>query len=281
MGLKKTAILVFLSAVFLWAGQAWAFSISPTRTLITADPGTSQTVSVTINNNGTNYSAFIFKVLGAVEDEKGRPVFGTGIEVAENWVVSLGDGKFLVKIPKDAAPGSHYLGLAVIPTAETRGKISLNTQLVSLLTIQVSGVVHEAVSINNWKVEKKLAENGWVFELGLVNNGNIEVPLSGSVVIKDFRGVKVFSSDINLGNKLLAGSSRNLKPEIGAGSGVVWPGLYKVQVNVTYGKTGQLVSAVYDLWYFPWWSQALFVVLILAFFILLRFLSIRKKNRQL
>jgi hypothetical protein len=308
---KLPLYLIFLLTFFIAALPARAFEISPVKSLFTVDPGTTQTIIVKIKNTlpfipplkGEGQGVgFKLNVLGMMQDEDGRPIFARGIDAAESWVypennlvnIKSGETKsvnFIIKIPTDAVAGSYYLGLAVEPVLEKGGQTSLATRLVSLLTLEVKGLVQESVIIEKWEPSARLGEQNDLeikklkFDLGLKNNGTIEVLMHGQIAIRNWKGEEIFSEPIILGNKLLAGSKRALHPEIilrndinlSTGQAGL-PGLYSAQVKINYGRTNQIVSAISYVWYFPRWSKIVLgvIILILVFLIFWRIRKVRR-----
>lgn len=276
--------------LFFTAQSASAFQISPVKSLFTVNPGTNQTMVVKIKNTEKNILTFKLSVLGMTQDENGKPVFLRGADVAESWVypesnsVSLKAGEtksvnFIAKIPGDALSGSQYLGLAVEPVMPKSDQASLNSRLVSMLTLQVTGVVNESVMVEKWARLKDVSDNkNWKFDLSLKNNGTIEVDLAGMVAVKNWQGEEIFTEQIILGNKLLAGSKRVLQPQITMQDRVKLPGLYQAQVKVNYGRTNQTATAVEYVWYFPMWSRV--VAVVGGFFLVLLVVLLVKKIRN-
>lgn len=283
-----TAIIAL--ACFGFIGISKAFGISPIKILLTVDRNTSQTVVFKINNSSASAGETTFKlsVLGVRQDEAGLPVFERGISAAENWVypennlvkVKAGETKsvnFIIKTPEDALPGSHYLGLAAEPVQQTNSG-GLNSRLVSLLTLQVQGLVNESLQIEKWDLQAGAIGNDvWKFDLKLKNNSVIEVPMQAQVAIRNWQGEEIFVEPIVLGNKLLANSRRALSPEILLKNNISLPGLYQAQVKVNYGKTNQSVSSIAYIWYLPIWSKAAAAVFALILVVIFYFLIKRKK----
>src|SRR3989344_6579314 len=267
-------LLIFFS-LFIATAPARAFEISPVKSLLTIDPGASQTIIVKIKNTEKNNLTFKLNVLGMMQDENGLPIFSRGTDVAENWVYpennsanrKSGETKsinFIIKIPADAVSGSYYLGLAVEPVLEKNDQASLTTRLVSLLTLQVKGTVQESVLIEKWAPVNAMADKKiWKFDLNLKNDGTIEVTMRAAAAIRNWRGEEIFSEPIVLGNKFLAGSKRVLHPEIILKNGIGLPGLYSAQIKINYGLTNQTVSAIAYVWYFPRWSKIILGIIIL------------------
>jgi hypothetical protein len=287
--MKITLTLLLTTAViFLVVSPVRAFSISPVKILLTADPDVNQTTILKINNSEKTDQIFKLDVLGTTQDETGLPVFGRGTEVAESWVypenntvkVKAGETKsvsFIVNIPSDAAAGSHYFGLAVEPVVED-SKNNLNSRLVSLLFLQVKGLVREELLVEKWEPRANISNNkNLTFSLKLKNSGVVEVPLRGTVAVRNWHGDEIFSEPIVLGNKLLADSYRVLSPKIILRDNISLPGLYQFQLKVNYGLTNQMSSAIAYVWYFPSWSRWVVVFFGLLIILAVIFLIKRKK----
>lgn len=284
--------LVFILSFLVKAGIAEAFSISPTKILLTIEPGKSGEVFVEVANSEKQDATFANKVLGVRQDNEGRPVFLSDYTVAEKWVhpkidkIFLRSGSkekmyFTIQVPIGTPAGAYYLAL-IIQAASMGGDIGLTGQIVSLLNLQVSGVVSESVRINKWEFnEQKSGRDNWRLLLNLENNGDIEVFLNGNLSVNSWRGREIFKEKLNLGNKLLARSSRFLQPEFSlAKKHIYLPGLYQVKVDISYGKTNQLVSGSVYIWYWPVWSKIagfILLFLTLAMFVWLKRIFKRKK----
>ncbi len=273
------AILTF----FITALPAHAFGISPAKSFFTVDPNSSQTIVLKITNSESNNLTFKLNVLGMVQDENGKPIFTRGVDAAESWVypennlinIKSGETKsvnFIIKIPKDGVSGSYYLGLAVEPVLQKNSPASLNTRLVSLLTLEVKGSVQESLIVEKLEPLSGITDQkDWKFNLNLKNNGTIEVLMQGKIAIRNWQGEDIFSEPIILGNKLLAGSKRVLHPEINLKNNFYLPGLYSAQLKINYGRTNQTVSAIAYVWYFPMWSKiALALAVLLVGFLIFR-----------
>ncbi len=285
---NKFIFLLATLAFFVVAQPVHAFAITPVRMLLTIDPGATQTAVVKIFNSEKIDLTFKLSVLGVEQNEAGEPIFGRGVEEAENWVypednmvkIKSGETKsvnFIIKTPQDASPGSHYVGFAVEPLIATQG--GLNSRLISLVTMQVTGVVNESLIIEKWEKIDIADEHNWKFNLTLQNNGTVEVPLKQGVIsIKNWRGEEIVSEPIVLGNKLLVGSQRVLAPITALNNALSLPGLYQASVMIKYGITNQTVSAISYIWYFPQWSKITAVVLAAALVLLLGFALFRKRK---
>ena len=284
--MKKFAILCSIILVFFIALPARAFEISPIKLLLTADSDSTQTIVLKVKNTADKDLPFSFTVLGMRQDGAGLPVFERGINSAEAWVypesnaatLKAGETKsinFIVKIPAQTAPGSYYVGLSAEPTTSS----NLNARLVSLLTLQVSGIVQESLLIEKWDV-KGIIDNqqGWQFNLGIKNAGSVEVPISGQVHIRNYKGTTIFSEPISAGNTLLVGAKRLLSPQIMLQHRLQLPGLYQAQIQLSYGKPNQTASAIVYVWYIPWWGKLVGGAVIILFLVLLTKFWIKRRK---
>ncbi len=210
--------------------------------------------------------------MGIRQDEAGKPVFEKDINSAEQWVKAqdelarIGAGKthemsFIVSPPKGASPGSHYVGLMIEAVKEKEAPVGLSASLASILVLQISGTAKEKVDIVGWSVNKNEAEV-LSFELGLKNNGNVEVPLEGMLYLKNWKGEKILEKKISLGNVLLASSDRSLNVRIAyKEAGISSTGLYKAGIVIKYGLTGQAVDSQISFWHFEKWLLFGFLML--------------------
>lgn len=287
--IKKICILVLLLGIFVAVKPAQAFSISPVKALVTIDPGTTETVVVKIKNTEKKDQIFILSVFGTQQDNAGLPIFARGLEEAESWVypenntVKLKPGEtksvnFIIKTPDSAIAGSHYLALAVEPKLINNVGNTVNSRLVSLLTLQVAGQVNEEILVEKWNALVNFSsKKNWKFDLKIKNSGVVEVLMKGLLAVRDWKGDEIFSEPVVLGNKLLAGSYRVLSPTVILKENINLPGLYQVQIKIKYGLTNQNTSAITYVWYFPVWSRVLggvFLIILLLFI----FLKIKRKN---
>ncbi len=269
---------------------AQAFSITPVKALLTVDPGTSQTIVLKIKNTEKNNLTFKLNVLGVTQDENGKPVFSRGSSLAESWVypennlveIKSGETKsvnFIIKTPADAVAGSYYLGLSVEPVLAKTSQSSMTPNLISLLTLEVKGLVRESVNIEKWEAVAGVSGNKtWNFNLNLKNDGTIDVLMQGKITIKDWKGDDIFSEPIILGNKLLAGAKRVLHPQVILKNDINLPGLYLAQIKINYGRTQQTVLATVYVWYLPVWSKIVLAIIGLGIIFLATVIITRPKK---
>jgi hypothetical protein len=287
---KRYFFILFIFSSFFLIQDADALVISPARFNVTIEPGASQNLIIKIKNDEAQKVDLNLKVLGAKQDEYGRPLFFSGIEKAEEWVkpktnkITVGasqekNAEFLIEIPKQIIPGSHYLGLAVeqIQT-ENSNQVGLSGRLVALLTLRITGNITEDANFVKWTGRNFTWNKEWPFVLELKNQGNIEVALTGETAIKNWRGKEIFRQPVFLGNSLLAGAIRFNSGKVKIGDKIKWPGLYQTEMRITYGQSEKRISKVFYIWYFPKWSAAAFFAMM--FIILWRMIrKIRRKRK--
>ena len=288
-------IIIVIVFVLLKIGQADAFSITPTKAIITVNAGATDEYKIWIKNEEKNSKNFNLKITGFEQDNSGKPVFGNNKSEAEKWIkfnqnnllLNIGESKSVdiaIAVPIDAKPGSYYVAVVAEALSASSSQISgtnLSGQVVSLLFLQVGGLVNESIKITKWEPQKDLIiGNNWNFYLNLANNGDIETPMIGSLKINNWRGQNIIEEKINLGNQLLANSVRFLYPEMKLDSKSVYlPGLYQAQINIKYGKTGQTIAKMTNIWYFPKYSMWLGGCLALISILFFVFKKLRRSEK--
>jgi hypothetical protein len=265
----KIYILGLCFSLLFFVVPAQAFSISPTKVLVTLTAGGSDVVKMNIKNESDQVENYQVSIVNVEQDDVGRPIFNGIQSPAMTWIkpeenISTltawenKEIKFLIETPEEAQAGSYYLGLAVKKIANTEDVLlpnELSGQLVSLLYLKVSGLANESLNIFLWQADKKfIQQREWSYILGLKNQGNIEVPLQGTLLIRNWRNKEIYQKELTLGPTLIATEERKMDVKIKTDQGFLWPGLYQAQINIMFGKSQQSVSGIFSFWYFPWWS---------------------------
>lgn len=239
-----------MASLFI-ASNARAMSISPVRYLATMKPGKQAAVIVTIKNDKAETVNYNLLVLGAEQNNEGHPIFQSGISAAESWIkpenefVSIGGGKektvnFLINIPGEAYPGFYYLGLAAQERNLNVGQIGLTSRLVTLLSLQVAGEAQEILRINNW--EKQPNSGIWAFSAILENKGNVDLPLRGEIVVRNWLKKEAGRQIVYLGNNLLPNTARNLSLNFNQEK-LPWSPWYWAGLEANYGRAGAKTAA--------------------------------------
>lgn len=252
------------------------------------EQGTSKIVKIKIRNNEKNTAKYKISILGVKQDEEGYPIYGSGTEEAENWVSSEQDfveiapskeveASFVINIPKGVFPGSHYVGLSAEPILFGEEK-NFTGKLISLLLLEVSGTVDESLNIIKWSGEKQIYWNLKNIKLDAVfkNEGTAEIPIKGRLRLYNWLDKKVVDEEVFLGGVILPDTQRKNEVLLPIKNGWYYPGIYRAQLDLVYGRTAQKTSVQYPFWYFPpsWLIVGgLFILLIIL-------LLIKKTNNK-
>lgn len=270
---KGLTFLLFFSPLFFLVSPVAALTISPLRYQVSSSPGTTQTVTVTIQNDQATTAKYKVFVVGVKQDAAGHPIFGSRFDSAEQWVqpetkfIELPSrGKksvgFLITIPAGTPPGTHLVALTVEPTPTQANEPRLAARAATLLSVVVAGTVYEALSIERWaSYSVVLSGKQWPAIISLKNNGTIPTAVQGIVLIRSWWGQEVARQTIPLGNAILTQSFRKLSPLLVVPS-VRWPGPYQAQLIVTYGQSHTTASALATIWYIPLWSYPAIIILV-------------------
>ena len=290
--MRKFFLLVIVVGLLAISLPVDAFSIRPSKILLTVDQGKTKVIPIEIINNEKKDLFFIAKVYFVKQTGEGKPEFVNNYSESEKWIIpptneifvksgDKGVANFSIQVSDSAKAGSYFLALAIQPSSGSNG-VGLAGQVVSILNLQVSGMVGESLKINKWeqKINKK-DKNNWYFNLDLENIGQMDVLLGGSLLVKTWGGQKLFQEKLSLGNRLLPNTHRFVRPQIDlAKNKPALPGLYIVQAQIKYGKTQQNISSSVYVWYWPFWSKVLGVCLGFVFIILLVVIIRKIKSRK-
>lgn len=268
--------------------SASAFSINPIKSHISVAPGAKgQVVSITVRNDGTEQAIYSIKVLGAKQAPGGQLSYGVNNSQAESWVVpektslTIGAGQeqnvnFLINIPVTATAGSYFLGLAAENAPGTGSEtLGVSGQIVSVLLLQVSGVVNESLTIEDFSLPKLSLRNQLSFSLAVKNLGTTEVPLKGEVTMRNWLGREVGKEVINLGSVLLPGSARKYSSDLSFPKQILLPGPHNFDIKIVYGLTGQSVIQSRHVWFIPIYS----IAALLGLFVVVTIVWFKKKKR--
>lgn len=319
--IKRTVIVVgvvsaILAAVTLLsipkasaqsAGSGQALEIGPPVINISANPG--QTVTTNISLRDISSSALI--VRAEVNDfiaggEDGTPKIlleegETSPYSFKEWMdplpvltlepKELRNLPLTFTVPDNASPGGYYGVVRFTgtpPELEGTG-VSLSASLGSLILLTVNGEAKEALSIEEFSVNKE-GRGGWLFEAApltfvqrLKNTGNIHEEPGGLVTVKDMFGNVVATLPINQPPRdILPQSIRKFEVPLDKtviGDRILF-GKYTADLTVTYGADKQTVTSSITFWVIPYTLIGIILIALVGGFIALRFL-IRRYNRHI
>ncbi len=250
-----------------------ALRISPVRTDLTIQPGTTQTVDVYVQN----VTSQTVTLEGVVDDftasnnESGEPdILLNGQEAPSHslkqFVAPIGtftlasqeqkDVKVSITIPKGAAGGGYYGAVRFEPASAATGKtVNLTASVGSLILVKVPGNIVEKMSLPSFDVrpyDPKTQTDGspsTIFTTGknldavvrFQNQGNVQEQPFGKVVLK--KGSKQIALyEINNSNprgNVLPDSIRRFTVHL---TGIGSIGKYTIEGNFGYGSNGQLLT---------------------------------------
>jgi len=320
-----TAVGVILVAVSILTNIAWlgragaaqtaavgsgnALKVSPVRMDLKMDPGTTQKVSLFIQNI-SNVPATLHAAINdfvAASDESGRP----NIILDENEYAparslkrlispisdfSIGGNetkeiKVTITVPQKAAGGGYFGAVRFQPADLSGSKIlNLSASVGSLVLLRVNGDVKEDLAVQSLDVHRGKSAPSTFFttsqSLSAVvrfkNQGNVQLEPFGKLVVKRF-GKAIGSYEINNANprgNVLPDSVRRFDASL---KNLGAFGKYTMQGNFGYGSEGQLLTAQTTFYVVPVGllilGGAVVVFILLCIFVAPR--MIRAYNRKI
>lgn len=243
---------------------AFAFTLSPLKYMTTVDPGGASIARVTVYNDDIGARRVIFRTIAVQQGVNGVPQFIPGGDSAEAWVVPettevvlrSGERKtvaFLISVPATAIPNAHYLALtARANTATTTATVGITGQLATLLTLQVAGTAREELKIIQLEKKTSVVAPMAKWRTLVSNVGNIEVPATAALIIKDWGGKEKLRAPVILQNTIIAGAERVVEAK--ANLQTLLPGRYSAELQITYGRSNAQIKKEIFFWYIPVWS---------------------------
>ncbi|HET7320246.1 MAG TPA: DUF916 domain-containing protein [Candidatus Saccharimonadales bacterium] len=248
--------------------------ISPIRTDIVIEPGTTKTVTVTVQDVSPN-SMTVQAVINdfvASNDESGSPRLLLNNQTAPshslkkltgtlpNFSLQPNEQKDVtvtITVPKGYPGGGYYGAVRFVPAGTNpENTVSLSASVASLILVTIPGNYHEALSIASFDIEQSghihsvfSKPNGLVAAVRFQNSGDVQEQPFGKVLVK--KGDKVISSaELNNSDpraNVLPDSIRKFTvPLKGIGSF----GKYTVEANLGYAS-GQLLTAKTTFYVIP------------------------------
>jgi hypothetical protein len=316
--LLEVVVLGMTACILLCQGPATAFAapsaangyrLSPVRTDLNIQPGSSDTITVYIQNassavenlqvvindfqppnNETGYPSLLLN--GSQASSHSLKQFATTLNPTFTLQPNQQEAvNVLIKIPSNAVSGGYYGAIRFFPAGSPGTKnVNLSASIASLVLITVPGNLNEQISIVGFGVsEGTSTDTHTVFfsnkNLQAItrfkNSGNVQEQPFGKVQLK--QGSTVLGSfavnNAAAPGNVLPDSIRLFNVKLNK---VGWYGKYKVEGNFGYGSKGQLLSASATFYVIP----VLFIILailIIAFILFLIFVLprlLRAYNRR-
>jgi len=287
-------------------GAGNGIKISPVRSELTINPGSSVTLDVFVTN--VTSQAATFQLLAndfiAGGDESGNPAVilnpnqaapshGLKQYIAPVSNVTIQpqetkDVKVVISMPDNIAAGGYYGAIRVAPAGssqQSNKNITLSASVASLILVKVPGNIKEQVSIASFDARtgdksrsiftsKKNISGVVRFQ----NEGNIQEAPFGKIILKDIRGHQIGSYEINTtdpkGN-VLPDSIRKFNAKLDHLGSF---GRYTLEGNFGYGSAGQLLTAKSTFYIIP--IPVIVTLIILAVLIIVAIFEIPRMIRS-
>jgi hypothetical protein len=258
------------------AGNASGLKIAPVRTDITIDPGTSQTVSLSVQNV-TRTAVTLGSVVNdfvASADETGEPRlvlndselvsgnnFQTLIAPIPSFTLAAGASRTVsitLSVPATAASGGYYGAVRFAPVSDiTDSDVALSGSVGTIFLVTVPGNLSEKLTVASFDIvhdgqTSSLFTSGPLsVETRFQNEGNIHVQPFGNIYIKDLSGKivqQIALNDTQPRGSVLPDSIRRFDDPITAKHMF---GRYTIEGSFGYGTTGQLLLAKSTFYVIP------------------------------
>lgn len=221
------------------------------------------------------------------------------ITVPKTVSVKAGGSKSVdisVKIPSNQGAGSYYSAIIYSTGADEGGNVGLSASGATLVFTSIPGKVNEDLKLKKlgaydtnaqgdlsgykYIVDKQPKNIGYTLQ----NNGNVTEAPVGSIKLKGWFGKEYNIDNVNpSGSLALIGQTRTYaaciklaSTDVSVGGSTtsastcadpgLWPGHYKVSLDVFYGQNGnntQEVTGTASFWYLPLWFVVTFFVILL------------------
>ncbi len=288
-------------------GNGNGLKISPVRTDITIDKGTSRTVSMTVEN----ITGFQVTVRGVTNDfvpstdESGEPRIilddtqrapGNSFKSLISSIPTLTlnpnerkEVKVTLSVPASAASGGYYGAVRFSPgNGENDKNVALTASVGSIFLVRVPGEITEKLSVESFTVAHaayddkgkitKMDKSASLFSSGPIalqtrfrNFGNIHVQPFGKIYIKNFSGKIVETIEINNAQprgSVLPQSIRKFDIPV---KNQKFFGKYTAEASFGYGTNGELLLAKKTFYVIPYKLIGVVIAVILfAIFVLPR-----------
>lgn len=227
--MKKYIIAANLIMVFFAAYFASALTVSHPIIELTANPGETLNVTVSLTNNESETKTFYPDIRNfKAGSEEGRPEFLGGEEERNgfaSWLklplsrITLAprekqEIKFSIEVPASAEPGGHYTALlwGTAPAAK-EGEVGISGKTGHLILLKVSGAIKEAGRPLAFGTGKKIYSALPVdFAVAFKNEGNVHLKPLGQIEIKNIFGRQAAIIPLNAeGKNVLPASIRTFE----------------------------------------------------------------------
>jgi hypothetical protein len=249
--------------------------ISPVRTDIEIEPGTSKTIQTTVTNI-TKAPITVRPIENdfVAGDERGTPALILDADkyapthslkrfMAPLTDVTIPAGKtqivkVTITVPQNAKAGGYFGAVRFAPTtADEGGQVNLSGSVASLILMTVPGPVTEKLNLTDFSIQQAgkagttfSSPNDLQASFRFENKGDVQVAPFGKVSVKQGDKV-VYEADVN--NKdprdmILPDSARRFDIPL---KNIESFGNYTVSATLTYGKKNQTIEVTKSFWVIP------------------------------
>lgn len=249
--------------------------ISPVRSDVSADPGETKVVKVTVTNpTSQKVSVRVIQNDFVAGDEDGTPAiildeteyakshslkrFMTPVE---GIVLDANESKTIdveLKVPADAEPGGYFGVVRFAPTnPDGGGQVNVSASLASLILLNVNGDAPEKLDLTEFVVQQDgrkksffVSGDNIVVTARFENKGNVHAGPFGKISL--LKGDKVvYEDDFNDKEQrdvVLPSSARRWTIPLEQVSGI---GRYTVAATFTYGSDNKTIEVSESFWVIP------------------------------
>ncbi len=293
--LKRIIVFIIFLTITTIFSQVYAQTnlplvVYPARNQIEVEPGEKQVLTITFYNQSSEPISGYFKIADFIVDNiNGEPRLIDDINLAppkysaSNWIKLLYDRATLpanekidlqitINVPKEANPGGKYAAV-FFQTSETLPNKSQSEEqkgtgtalrIASLLYIKVKGQIKEKALISRFFAPYFFEYGPIKIDLDIFNRGDYHITPKGLITLTDIFN-KPTDQKLLPEKNIFPDSLRTYQIELGK----KWMiGKYKVNLEASYGETGQALTSNLYVWIFPW-RVALIILLTLIIVILL------------
>jgi hypothetical protein len=282
-GVRNFVSILLVSVLFLFttasalAQGAAGVGIRPAVINDRMDPGELRQYSIQLNNlSGTDQTYYLSRrdILGVREG--GVPIFSaditekTGYELSE-WItlektsvfIPVGGTEtvsFVLEVPKEATPGSHFGGVIVSvepPEIKSSGA-SIGYEVANIISIRIAGDAKDQAKIRQFATSKYIYGKTEVdFSIRIENEGNTLVTPAGPLEVFNMFGKRVATLPFN-------DSQAGIYPKTQVSNGmrdfdISWKddgigfGRYEAMLSAVYGEEGNknTLTSTVSFWVLP------------------------------
>lgn len=233
-------------------------------------PGDTYQFSLRVKNLFSTPQVFYIStedIQGLSED--GQPIFApagqaTGYELSK-WISTEHDSitlqpnetqsvSFIVKVPKEAAPGSHFGGVffSVRATKTSTTGTGVGIQVGSVVSLRIAGEITEEARLREFSTERLVyGLPNVTFKVRVEDMGNILLRPHGTIEVTDMRGKQVATVRVNdTAAPIFPGTDRIYRPQWSSEGFAI--GRYQALLSLVYGEDGRkTISSVTSFWVLP------------------------------